>query len=85
MDIIHCDASGGVYHNPIHGITLRIPEGAVPRGMELEISIEVCLYGKFSFPEDLSPVSAIVWLDCPQAGDDFRFLKPSGSDMSHIS
>ena len=29
VEVVHCDASGGVYYNPIHGITLRIPEGAV--------------------------------------------------------
>ena len=83
VEVVHCDASGGVYYNPIHGVTLRIPEGAVPPGMELEISIGVCLYGNFSFPEGLSPVSAIVWL-CTQNRSDFHFLKPVEVIVPHF-
>ena len=73
VEVILFDDSGGIYHNPLHGITLRIPDGAIPAGMNLEISIGILLHGNFEFPEDLSPVSAIVWLCIPQP--DFTFSK----------
>ena len=82
VEIILCDDSGGIYHNPLHGITLRIPDGAIPAGMNLEISIGVLLHGNFEFPEDLSPVSAIVWLCTPQP--EFTFSKPVEVIVPHF-
>ena len=62
VEVILCGEKGGIYHNPTHGVTIRIPSGAIPAGMKLKISIGVLLQGNFDFPEDLSPVSIIVWL-----------------------
>ena len=73
VEVILCDEKGGIYHNPTHGVTIQIPSGAIPAGMNLEISIGVLLQGNFDFPADLSPVSIIVWLctDIP----DFVFSR----------
>ena len=73
VEVILCDENGGIYHNPTHGVTIQIPSGAIPAGMNLEISIGVLLQGEFDFPADLSPVSAIVWL-CT-AKPDFVFSR----------
>ena len=73
VEVFVCDNKGGIYHNPIHGLTIQIPSGAIPAGMKLEISIGVLLHGNFEFPADVSPVSAIVWL-CT-ANPDFVFLE----------
>ena len=70
VEIIYCCYSGGIYHNLLHGVTLRIPEGAIPTGQTWEISIGVCYSGNFKFPDCLSPVSAIVWL-CNSPNADF--------------
>ena len=82
LEVILCDEFGGIYHNPMHGITLRIPEGAIPAGLKLEISIGVVLHGNFDFPSGLSPVSAIVWLCTPQP--NFTFLKPVEIIIPHF-
>ena len=82
IEVILCDEVGGIYHNPLHGISLSIPEGAIPAGLKLEISIGIRLHGKFDFPSGLSPVSAIVWLCTPQP--NFTFLKPVEVIIPHF-
>ena len=82
VEVILCDEFGGIYHNPLHGITLVIPEGAISVGMELKISIGVLLHGNFDFPIGISPVSAIVWLCTPQP--NFTFSKPVEVIIPHF-
>ena len=81
VEIIHCDSSGGIYHNPLHGITIRIPEEAIPYGEQLEMSTGVCLYGNFSFIDGFSPVSAMLWL-CSKT--ETVFLKPIEVIIPHF-
>ena len=45
-----------------HDITLRVPEGAVPKGENVHIEIGVAMYGPFSFPVNTRPISPILWL-----------------------
>lgn len=45
-----------------HDITLRIPDGAVPVGKEIQFEIAVAMYGPFEFKENTQPISPILWL-----------------------
>ena len=86
LDVIHCTSDGGVYYNPVHDITVRIPEGAISKGASVAIEIGVALYGPFQFPDDTKPVSPIVWL-CVKQGqgelEHYQFLKPVEVVLPH--
>lgn len=79
---IKCDSSGGVYHDPVHDFSVRIPETAVPEGASITIEIGVMLSGPFQFPTDLKPVSPIVWL-CVRNQENFEFVKPVQIILPH--
>jgi hypothetical protein len=49
VELITCDSRGGEYWNPDHDITIRIPPGAIPPGMAVQIEVAVILYGPFQF------------------------------------
>ena len=59
------DHSGGEYANKAHSIIIKVPQGAIPKGVKVGIEVGVTLYGPFSFPWKTKPVSPIVWL-CTQ-------------------
>ena len=82
LDIIHCTSNGGVYYNPVHDFTVRIPEGAISKGASVTIEIGVALYGPFQFPDGTQPVSPIVWL-CVQQEGHYQFLKPVEVVLPH--
>ena len=66
---LQCTYSGCLYYNAKHGITLKVPEGAIPRESTVDIEVGVQLYGNFMFPPGMRPVSPIVWLCKHQEGD----------------
>lgn len=74
VNVILCDSRGGTYRDPKHKIELRIPDGAIAADIELEMVIGIFLYGNFEFPQQVSPVSPIVWLCTSQP--NFSFCKP---------
>ena len=63
--ILEFDASGREYQNREHGISISIPEGAIPGGELVHFEVAVALYGPFQFDGDKRPISPILWL-CPQ-------------------
>ena len=64
-----------------HGITLTIPEGAVPIGKMIHIEMAVTLYGPFIFPSGTRPISPILWL-CPQ--EEIKFSSPILVTLPHF-
>lgn len=63
-------------------ISLRIPEGAIPDGMNVTIDISVALYGPFQYPQGLRPVSPVFWI-CVRGQQPFYFEKPVIITMQH--
>ena len=60
--IIDVNHKGLEYTTEDHDITIRIPEGAVPKGRTFHFEIGVTTYGPFNFPEGTRPISPIVWV-----------------------
>ena len=81
VEILICDSFGGEYHTSDHGITLRIPEGAVPAGQIAHLEVAVALYGPFQFPGGSCPISSILWL-CIQENINLR--KPIDIILPHF-
>ena len=53
---------GGMLYSPEHGVTVIIPEAAVPSSVEkFFLGIYVYLNGPFSLPQDALPCSPVVW------------------------
>ena len=60
--LLECDCRGQEYTIKDHDITLRIPEGAIPVGKKIHFEIAVAMFGPFRFPENMQPISPILWL-----------------------
>ena len=81
VEILTCNSFGGEYYTSDHGITLRIPDGAIPPGQIAHLEVAVALYGPFQFPDGTCPISPILWL-CVQENIDLR--KPIDIILPHF-
>ena len=70
VTVVVCDHHGLQHTLTDHDITLKIPEGAVPKGKVIHIEMAVALYGPFAFPNNTRPISPILWI-CPQENIEF--------------
>ena len=78
--ILEFDATGQKYKSSEHGITINIPEEAIPQGQIVHVEVAVALYGPFHFSDGKRPISPILWM-CPQ--EDVSFLKPITITLPH--
>ena len=63
--ILKCGYHGLEYKIPDHGITLRFPEGIVDKWEILYLEVGVVnMYGPFTFPKDVQPISPVLWICC---------------------
>ena len=76
-----CDASGKTFTISSHGITIQVPQGAVPKGETIQFEVAVTLIGPFKFSMGKRPISPILWL-CTQ--EDITFEKPIQIKMPHF-
>ena len=74
-EVLVFDSTGGTYRNSLHGITLTIPEGAVPDGRSIHIQVGVAMHGPFVWPKRGSIVSPIVGLCMVQPENDIIVLQ----------
>ncbi len=72
IDTLPFTKSGMRYRNESMGVTIDVPEGAM-KEEHLDIKVGLALYGPFSYPDGLRPVS-VVLLMCPQ--HEVTLLKP---------
>ena len=80
--MLECDCSGLEYTIPDHGITLRIPEGAVSEGELVHFELDVTMYGPFKFPENTRPISPIIWLCLLE--ENYELKKPYYVILPHF-
>ena len=89
-----CDSRGGRFLIPEHGITLAFPQGAIPDTIQLEVDVGVAIHGLFNFPDNLRPISVLVWVQAKQQDFEFQraveillphYLKLSREDVHNSS
>ena len=82
MKIIRLDSGGGIYHDNAQNITIRVPEGAIPKGQVIELEYEVKMTSSLNFPEGYRFISPIIKLHIK---DDpfFKFIKPIEIILPH--
>ena len=73
------DEKGGKLYVPEHGVTVTVPSGAVPSGKRAEMKFAAAIIAPVKFPDNVLPVSAIVWL-CM----DVKLQKPIQLQMPHF-
>ena len=56
------DERGGAFHSYKHGVTVIVPNGAIPRGILAELKFAATLIPPLPFQDNKTPVSAIYWL-----------------------
>ena len=81
-NVLECDYSGIEYTNKKHNFSLRIPEGAIPKGEKIYFEIDIMMHGPFILPKDTRLVSPILWL-CPSK-ENVTFNKPFQVVIPHI-
>ncbi len=72
IDMLSLTKVGMRYHNESMGVTIDVPEGAIKEEV-LDMKVGFALYGPFSYPDDLRPVSVVLFL-CPQ--QEVTLLQP---------
>lgn len=66
-----------------YGLTLRVPKNCLPPGLEqCTINIKASLSGKYKFPDNSHPVSAIFWIRCEPS---CRFRLPISVKIQHCA
>ena len=80
VQVLPCDHSGGQYKYPGHSITIRIPKESVTENIDLNVGVVV--HGSFDFPDNLRPISAILWLHV-QDNLNFQFQQPIEVHLPH--
>jgi hypothetical protein len=73
IQVLDCDTQGGEYRSKEHSIRVRIPNDPfkpADNRMSAELEIGVAIHGHVTFPENLRPVSPILWLN---VAGDFRY------------
>ena len=75
LQVFTCDSDGGVFHSPQHGVTVKIPSGAIPDSSPpITFEFGIALNGPFEFPPDVKPISPFVWLCTDTPGFVFQRL-----------
>ena len=80
VEVVSLTHEGNVIMNDKEGISIHVPNGAIPVGRRLPIEIGSAMHGRLSFPEGFHPVSPILWI-CPQEQVDI--LKPFKITLPH--
>ena len=62
VEILQVSSSGKQYCDESLGLSIDIPQGAVPESSLLHLEVGMCLYGPFKFPTDLCPIAPILML-----------------------
>ena len=60
--VLECGYEGLTHTISDHDVTITIPEGAVSKGDTVHFELGVSLYGPFRFPENVRPISPVIWL-----------------------
>ena len=84
-EVVIFNCKGGIYRNPLHGIKLIVPEGAVLDGKSIHIQVGLALYGPFIWPKSENIVSPIVGICMVQPGNEVLELqKPVEIHIPHF-
>ena len=80
IEVVTLTNEGKVVRNDKEGISICVPDDAVPVGKKLHMEVGSAMYGRLSFPEGMDPVSPILWI-CPQ--EEMDLLKPLKITLPH--
>lgn len=61
------------------GISITVPHKAVPERKQLDLTVQLCLYGPFNMPEGYEPASPVYLITCP-----FSFSKKVHITLEHF-
>ena len=91
IKLVHCKAPemptsssyGSTYYDKQNEIYVKIPQGAIPQDVSLDIDVTLSLFGPPSqYPEGLQPISPVVWV-CARGQEGFQFLTPIEISLPH--
>ena len=78
---VQFDSSGLEHKISVYDITVRIPEGSIPKGQTVHLKVGAALNGPFKHSSRKRPISPILWL-CPEG--ELTLSKPVEIVLPHI-
>lgn len=82
LTIPTCSHEGATCYDKTSDVYIKIPKGAIPKDVSITIDIATTLYGPYSYPDGLRPVSPVLWI-CARGQEHFEFLKPVEISLPH--
>ena len=81
MYTIEVNENGCTHTDDRHGFSITFPPGCLEPNLRITLTIGVMMYGPFQFPDDVTPVSPLLWV----FGDteDVRLLKNATIVLPH--
>ena len=80
IEVIPVTSKGVVYAHEEYGVTVKIPEGALPSSLSSTLEVGIAPHGPFEFPKGMMPISPILWV-CMQ--HESLLLKPVEITLPH--
>ena len=81
IDVISVTSKGTVYSCAEYGITVKVPEGAIPPWLHCaKLEVGIASHGPFQFPAGMIPISPILWV-CMQY--EYLLTKPVEIKLPH--
>ena len=80
IEVISVTSQGAVYSCEEYGVSVKIPEGAIPPSLCTTLEIGIAPHGPFEFPPGTMPISPILWI-CMQHNS--QLLKPVEIKLPH--
>lgn len=78
---ITIDENGCTHPNDHHGFSITFPPGILLPNQTITLTIGVMMYGPFKFPDNVVPVSPILWVSCNSS--DVKLLKNAKVVLPH--
>ena len=80
MEVLILTSKGKEFINERESISVHVEDNTVPVGRRLYLELGSSMHGRLSFPENVCPVSPILWI-CPQ--EDTALQKPIKITLPH--
>lgn len=80
IEVISVSSKGTTYSCEEYGVSVKIPEGAIPTSMHSTLEVGIAPHGPFEFPAGMIPISPILWI-CMH--HESLLLKPVEIKMPH--
>ena len=82
-EVIRCGSSGAKFEHDFHKVSFYVPPQAVKEGSQLILEFGVAVAGPFTFPQGVTPMSPILWVQIQVENDQGKLQKQIEIGLPH--